>query len=96
MAMQRLVLPKFISGQHLLTLGRVSNNRYVHIQLVGEPRHAWCGLQLNQAERWKRHFELLRTTPDICPECHSAIRTMAAELEKANAVPVEGTENSTV
>jgi hypothetical protein len=80
--MQRLVLPRFISGEYPLTFGAVNANHYAHIQLIGEPTHAWCGERMS-GKRYQKPFAFLDRTADLCPRCESAIRDMAKELEKS-------------
>jgi hypothetical protein len=95
--MQRLVLPRFLNGEYPFRSGSVNNNPYYHIQLIGEPTHAWCGERMNHSRRKVLLYSDLERIADLCPRCRTAIREMAKELqEKSNAVPSDAAENPTV
>jgi len=78
--MQRALLPRFLSGEYPLTLGRANNSVHAHIQLIGESKHAWCGAPMNHSQRWQRIFEELDRTISLCAKCRAAIHKMAAEV----------------
>lgn len=76
---QREAMPQILDGTFALTLGRVNNSAHAHIQLIGDPLHAWCGEAMNRAQRWERMFEKLDDTISLCKRCRARLHLMAAE-----------------
>ena len=95
---QKIFLPRFVAGELPLRTGRTGNDHYYHLQLLGEPTHTWCGEKMADGKRQNVWWKTLERTADLCPRCDSAIREMAAgiEKEKTDAVSAHASESPTV
>ena len=83
LARQKEFLPRIVAGEVELTLTYPANARLFHIRLIGEPRHAFCGMKTpgQWFKKYARLTEDLRA--ELCPRCLEVLDRLRKEIERA-------------